>query len=196
MRIEDDSIQGAGMRLSTILVLAAASMMLSGCALLDLGALAEAGVGEAAAGEAAAGAGASAGEAAFASAEVGVSEDVVVDVEDGLRSGTRQGALSNLFDKWTEGGRRVGRFSIDRSGIISAGGQNMAYLNSSGNIMAQGSRIGFIDGDTVRVQEVLKDGTHQPVGILEGFVRSNGVEITSQVDGTLVRVLRPNWSST
>jgi hypothetical protein len=158
--------------------------------LADLGALADAGIGEAAAGEAAAGAGAS--EAAFASADVGVSEDLVVEVEDGLHSGTRQGALSNLFEKWTDGGRRIGRFSIDRSGIISAGGQNMAFLDQSGRIMAQGSQIGFIDADTVRVQEVLNDGTHRPIGILEGFVRSNGVEITSQADGTLVRVLRPN----
>jgi hypothetical protein len=168
----------------TTLALLFATFALSGCAAaaLELG-LEEAGIG-AVAEEGAAG-------AAFAPSEVILSENLADTVESSVRSGTRQGELSNAFYRLTNGGQQAGRFTISSDGGISAAGERLATLDANGRVLVQGQEVGFVSGEHPWLYEYLRDGTTRPIGVLEGFTAQNGVQVASQADGAFVRVLRP-----
>jgi hypothetical protein len=166
----------------TIALVIVATFALSGCAaLVEVAALDEAGVGA----TAAEGAGGT-----FAATNVALSDSLSEDVTGGLNSGTREGALSNAFSDLTDGGQRPAQLNLSSQGTISARGQPVASLDSAGNITASGKKIGFVNAEDTRLYEYLSDGSEKPVAVLRGFVRQNGVELISQTDGTVVRIMR------
>ena len=176
------------MKSSNLLIIAvilAASSALGGCALFLEGAA----IGEAGLGIAEAGAAEGAGAVASA-AEIGISADLAEEAVMRVGSGTRAGALSNSFAKITEDGQVTGRLTLAQDGTLRASNQIMARIDSTGDILALQRKIGFIEARDGLVYDLMQDGSHSPIGQLEGFVRENGVQVTSQFNNTLIRILR------
>jgi hypothetical protein len=165
-----------------ILLLIMASFGLSGCALLvEAGALEAAGVGEGAAGGAA---------ASVAATDFELSSSLAEDITGRVDSGTREGSLANAFAELTNNGQRTARLGLSQNGTITASGQPIASLDADGNIFAADRKIGFVNAADTRLYQISSNGSTSPIAVIRGFVPENGVQLISQVDGTLIRILR------
>lgn len=101
------------------------------------------------------------------------------------QQGTLSNGLSYIVRRW----RMV---KLEPGGILRADGEILARINpDDGAIQVHGSNVGYISRKDGFIYENVRNSSPQAVGILDGFVSENGVELTTNLNGTTgVEVLR------
>lgn len=121
--------------------------------------------------------------------EVGASRLLVSDPLVGLAA--RRGVLSSALYRLTGGGTRIAELSIERSGLIRAGGERLATLETSGGRIVAGGRVHGIVNNGI-VYEYGPGGEQMAIARLRGFLPSRGISVTRASDGSQVFVLQRN----
>jgi hypothetical protein len=159
--------------MKVILLVIPLAFILSGCALLLEGGLAEGVALESAAG-----------------LEVGATE---ISVSDGLFETARdRGVLSSALDDITARGTRTGRMGMTPTGKLFADGKVIGQIDpGTGDIMGpRGVPAGYLSAEDARIYEFGRNGQPTAIAELRGFTRENGVSLRSTPYGSTIRVLQ------